>query len=90
LGLRLADAVLGVDLHDVHVRADVEVNVQRELAVVRVEGLEVKELVHAVDLGLDRRGHGFHDRLGRRAAVGGGDLNHRRADRRILGDWQPL
>ena len=90
LGLGLTDAVLRVDLHDVHVGADVEVHVQRQLAVVGVEGLHVEQLVHAVDLGLDGRGHGLHDRLGRRAAVGRGDLDHRRADRRILRDGQPL
>ena len=90
LRIRLADAVLRVHLHDVHVRAHVEIGVQRELAVVGIVGLHVEQLVHAVDLGLDGRGDGFHDRFRRGAAIGRGDLNHRRADRRILGDGQPL
>jgi len=90
LRLRLAHTVLRVDLHDVHVRADVEINIERQFAVVAVVGLQVEQFVHAVHFGFNRRGDGFHHGLRGRAAIRGGDLDERRAHRRILRDRQAL
>jgi hypothetical protein len=66
--LRLRHAVLQVDLIDVRVGVDVERHGQLHRAVVRVRGLHVEHVVHAVHLLLERR----RDRLLDRERVGAG------------------
>src|SRR6185437_440103 len=90
LSLGLADAVLRVHLHDVHVCADVEIHVQRQLAVVAVVGLDIKQFIDAVDFRFDGRGDGFHDGLGCCAPISGCDLDQRGTDGRVLGNRQPF
>jgi hypothetical protein len=57
--VRVTDEVLRVDLHDVDVRADVEVSVH-QLAVVGAVGLDIERFIRAVDFGFDRCRHQFH------------------------------
>ena len=88
-GLRLRDAVLGVDLVGVAVGADVEGDAQGDRAVAGVDRLHVEHVLDAVHLLLERRRHRLldGDRVGAREAAL--DLDQGRDDVRILGDRQP-
>ena len=88
LRLRLRDAELREDLIDVGVGLDVEVDVERGLAVVGVDGLHVDHVVDAVHLLFERRGDGLLECFGVGAGVGGLDLDLGRNDVGVLRDGQ--
>ena len=87
--LRRRDAVLGQDVGDVLVGADLEVDVELHAAVAGVRRLHVDQAVDAVDLLLDRGRHRLLHRLGGGAGVGGGHADVGRRQERILLDRQP-
>jgi hypothetical protein len=82
------DAVLDQDLGGIQIGPEREGDGQRQLAVAGRLADHVEHVVDAVDLLLERRRHGLAHHLGRGAGIAGGDLNGRRRDLRILGDWQ--
>src|SRR5262249_45539392 len=88
LRFRLPDAVLRVHLHDVHVGADVAINVQRQLAVGCVVPHQLNQFVYTVDLGFETRRIGFHNRLRGGATIRGRHMDHGGTNRRILRNGQ--
>jgi hypothetical protein len=87
-GQRDRDPVLDQHLREIGIGADVERDDQRVGAVARAGRLHVEHALDAVDLLLDRQGHGVDQHLGAGARIAGGDLDGRRRDRRILRDRQ--
>ena len=87
--LRRRDAVLGEDVGDVLVGADLEVDVELHAAVAGVRRLHVDQPVHAVDFLLDRGRHRLLHRLGGRARIVGRHADVGRGEERILLDRQP-
>ena len=69
LRLRLADAVLHVNLIDVGVAAGLEVHADRHVAARRTGRLVIEQIVDAVDLRLQRCRHGVGNDLGRSAGI---------------------
>ena len=78
------DPVLGEDVGDVLVDADLEADVELHAAVARVGRLHVDHLVDAVDLLLDRRGHRLLDRHRRGARIVRGDADDGRGEEGVL------
>ena len=85
---RVLDAILRQHLGDVQVGADPEGHRDGELAVAGRLAAHVEHALDAVDLLLERRGHGACHGLGRGARIDGRDLHRRRHDLRVLCDWQ--
>src|SRR5690606_15378061 len=85
---RRLHAVVHVDRREVRIGADFERHVDRERAVAGVDGLHVQHAFHAVDLLLERSGHGLGDRFGGRARIDGANRHLRRNDVRVRGDRQ--
>src|SRR5206468_615676 len=83
------DAVLHEHLGHVQVRAELEGDVDVDLAVVGALGGHVEHVLDAVDLLLDGGGDGVGGDLGAGARVEGGDLDGGRGDLRVLRDRQP-
>ena len=83
---RLGDrhAVLDQHLRRVEVGAEPEGDGQRHRAVARRIGRHVEHVLDAVDLLLERRGHGRGDGFGIGARIGGAHDDGRRGDLRIL------
>ena len=77
-----ADAVLHQHLGHVQVDAVLERDGQVVRAVVGALRRHVQHVLDAVDLLLDRRGHGLGDDLGAGAGIVAVDLHGRRRDRR--------
>ena len=86
LGLGLAH--LRQHLVGVRVGLHIEIDPQRHLPVVGVDGVHVVHVVHAGHLLLDGRGDRLLHRDCVRAGVGGLDLDFRRGDFGKLGDGQ--
>ncbi len=82
------DAVLHQHLADVQVGAGLERHGQRVVAVVGALRRHVQHVLDAVDLLLDRRGHGVGHGLGVGAGIVGRHLDGRRRDVRVLRDRQ--
>ena len=82
------DAVLHQHLGQVHVDAVLEGDGQAVVAVVGRRRGHVHHVLDAVDLLLDRRGHGLGDDLGAGAGILAGHAHRRRRDRRIHRDRQ--
>ena len=78
------DAVLHQHLGHVQIRADLEGDHQAVAAVVAALRRHVEHVFHAVDLLLDRRGHGVGHHLCVGAGIVADDLNRRRRDLGIL------
>ena len=85
---RQRHAVLHHHQRRVEIDADVERDGQRVRAVVAHLRRHVEHPLDAVDLLLDRRGHGVGHHLGAGAGIGDRDRYARRRDPRILGDRQ--
>ena len=85
---RAVHAVLHQHLGRVRVGADLEGHRQPHLAVAAALGRHVEHVLHAVDLLLERRGHGVGDGLRAGAGIVGDDEDGRRRDLGILGDRQ--
>ena len=87
--LSRGDAILGEDVGDVLVDADLEVDVEEHATVARVRRLHVDHPVDAVDLLLDRRGHRLLHRHRRGARIRRRDADGRRREKRILLEGEP-
>jgi len=88
LGLGDRHPVLHQHLGHVEVGPQREGDVEVHLAVVGTLRRHVQHVLHAVDLLLDRRGHGVGDDLGVGPGIDGRDLDGRGHDLRVLGDRQ--
>ena len=83
------DAVLHLHLRDVEIGADVERHLDRETAVARRVRRDIKHVLDAVDLLLDRSDHGRGHDFGTCAGILTRDVDDRRRDLGILRDRQP-
>jgi hypothetical protein len=72
--------VLGLHQRDVHVRADLERELDRHVPVVGAGGTVINEMVDARQLHFDGAGDRIRDDLGAGARIVAGDLHHRRGD----------
>ena len=88
-GFGRGDAVLHQLLGLVDIDAQLEGHGDRQASVAGGGGRDVVHAVHAVDLLLDRPGHGVGQKLCRGAGIAGRDRHRRRHDLGILRDRQP-
>ena len=82
------DAVLHQDLRGIEIGAELEGDGERHAAVAGRLRRHIEHVVDAVDLLLERRGHGLGDDLGRGARIARGDRDRGRGDVGILRDRQ--
>src|SRR5437016_10302851 len=85
-GNRDGDAILYQHLRRIEIRAELERDAQRHVAVARALRGHVEHVLDAIDLLLDRRRHCFRHNLRVRAGITGGDLDGWRRDLGILRD----